>query len=122
MSWRGVLEEDNGIDGRPAAIGIGAADPIPDEGKVEAGIEMTIKMIVGNQGVEGNDNGRLEGAGLDRTEHGATPQAGNETGRPLPSSIVEFALSGRILRGCARHRLETNCGRANEFCKTLLRL
>jgi hypothetical protein len=51
------------------------ADPISDEGQIEARFEMTATMVRGNQGIEGNGNGRGEVARLDRTtEHKENPQ------------------------------------------------
>ena len=64
------LEEDHRIDGRPSSIGIGVLDPIPDEGQIEAGVEVAVEMVAGNEGVERNDDGWTELAGFGRTEHG----------------------------------------------------
>jgi hypothetical protein len=69
------LEEDHGIDRRPASVGIAALDPIPDETQIEAGIEVAVEVIAGHEGVERNSDGWTKLSGLSRTKHRRTPQS-----------------------------------------------
>jgi hypothetical protein len=72
---QGELEEDHGIDRRPAAVGVGALDPMPDETQMEAGSEVAGDVVAGPEGVERNSDGWTKFAGLSRTEQRQTPQA-----------------------------------------------
>ena len=88
------LKEHHRVDGRPAPVGVGVPDPLPDEGEVEAGLQVAIEVVVGNEGVHGNGNGSGKVAGLDRAKHEHSPQPHPEVGRQSLPAITRRPPAG----------------------------
>jgi len=64
------FEEHDRIDAWPPGLGIAGCNPVPDKGQIQHLLQAAIEVILGNQCFQGGENGTIEIAGLDWTEHG----------------------------------------------------
>src|SRR5205823_4039648 len=63
------LEEDHGVNGRPASISVAVLHPRPDEREVERGVEETIEVIRRNQLLKRDRHRLIKQAQLRWTQH-----------------------------------------------------
>ncbi len=66
-------EEDLGIDGRPTTAGIAIGGDVPDKEQVEDIVEVAVEVILGHRGLDDDQDGTAEIAGLRRAEYGGRP-------------------------------------------------
>jgi hypothetical protein len=94
------LEEDDGIDGRPASVGAGVPDPIPDEAEVLRRLAAPVEVIVGNEAVEGNHGGCVEvtGSGGAEQRRSPKPQEGWPGGQTTAARRTIITNSSRFAR------------------------
>jgi len=65
------LEENDRVDGGPAAFAIPLPGPVADEVKVKRGFKVTVEVAQGNDFLQGDSNWFVKAARLCGAEHGA---------------------------------------------------
>src|SRR5215213_2976600 len=64
------LEENDGVNGGPSPLRVEILGPVPDEAEVELGLQMTVEVVLGNNGLERDGDRLVESAGLRGAQHG----------------------------------------------------
>jgi hypothetical protein len=84
------LEEDDGVDGRPAPGLVELLDPRTDEGEIQLGIEVPVEVVSRDEILQRDHDRPVNGAEFGRTEHCQILTFG------CPRSVAPLASRNRL--------------------------